>query len=143
MHPDLNLPTPNGGRPHPFAAEAGQADTQIIDVKITVDPATNRWTFNGKPDMTIEVLPGNALIQLLLESDAAYVTNPVNWFSETGEPAATPTGMSVARDSDTQASILDFNPGTAAASFEFRLTVEAGGQILTSPDPTIINRKTD
>lgn len=137
----------NGARVgYPVAQESTLVNQgiQIIDVAVQVDPATNQWTYNGSSSLTVEVLPGQALIRLLLGSNALYVSNPVDWFSvQTDVPIPTPSGLSVSRDSNDMVSILDFNPGNVQMQLGFRLTVQAGGTILTSPDPTIINRKTD
>lgn len=122
--------------------------TQVftIDVKVAVTPGGTTWTYNNQSQLTIDVEPGEALIELqLVGNKAAWVTNPVNWYDDptTRQPVPTPQQMGVSRASDTFTSITDFNDNTGPndQAFHFLLSVVIDGVTYTSPDPTILNHK--
>lgn len=121
-------------------------ETQVftIEVAVNLTPAGAIWTYNGQSQLKINVEPGLALIELTLQSGAAYVTNPINWYAFNQQPTVTPKQISVSRESNQFTTILDDNQSSssdASETFHFLISVTIDGKTYTSPDPTIINHK--
>lgn len=124
--------------------ETTSTQTFTIDVAVTVQsPGVATWAYNGKSQLTIIVEPGEALIELNLQGNAAWVTNPVNWYNAMRQPIPTPQQLTVNRADDILTNILDVNDNSSdvTQAFHFLLTVVIDGTTYTSPDPTIINHK--
>ncbi len=106
--------------------------------------AQGHFTFDGEKSLTISVDQGQAVLRFILnQKGAAFVTTPVLWFDmQEGTPTSVPEPMAVQRTKKV-VTLCDFNVGTAEEEhFSFRLTVMlADKRVLTSQDPTIINRK--
>lgn len=120
----------------------------VFDVTMVVDDQDDFTFFvDGVPTDTIDISPGQAVIRIHGVGERIqprFVTNPVDWFlsaEATNAPIPTPDVVAVHRDGDTFCTIVDFNKGTRDEQFFFRVSVDMGGRVVTSVDPTIVNRK--
>jgi hypothetical protein len=126
------MPNPN---PHHFMPV-------MYPVAVSFDKdATPQFTFDGMDKgNSLTVKTGMATIVLQLKPAPGqilvFTESPITWFG-----AQPPACMSVRRDSDTQATIVNFNTNMEKQeiTFGFELSVWCDGVGYLSQDPTILN----
>lgn len=122
--------------------------THILRVQLHFEVTAEgpRFVLEGQDGGNDEIVvpPGLCLIVLALtrESNAAFLTHPLSWFArDLTTPDRVPDPINVRREHGTLLTLLDHNPGEVEQRFHFRISLASGGEVFTSPDPTIINRK--
>lgn len=107
-------------------------------------PAKVTWNGSSTPP-TIDITTDYALITASLSvnggGEVSWLSDPINWQSN-GRSIATPYNFTVRRESDTLATIIDYNDNESETdvSFYFLISLEYEGKVYTF-DPSIINMK--
>lgn len=119
------------------------------EIVVSIDPVAEVVSLSGSgiTENVIAVDPGYTVIMFALDSSgltekASFPTDPFNWFGgeHHQEPVDLPAAISVRREASFGCSLIDFNDGAGLERYFFRISVFYAGKLLTSEDPTVMNK---